>query len=159
MPKASNHVADLRESYRTWPPTRRFVQWAREAPTTPDETPTAELAKRLGLNAAEAKELFKGIEELELGKFIVGRHAHPSRLRWHCTLSSIAAVAIGEADTFEPTGRGAAPKRDATSQLIEYVFQLRRDLKIKLSLPADFSQQDIVRLTAFLQTLPLSHED
>jgi hypothetical protein len=159
MSKPRNHIADLRESYQTWPPTRRFVQWARESVTTPDETPTAELAKLLGLKAAEAKELFKGIEELELGKFIVGRHAHPSRLQWHSTLSSIAAVAMGETDAFEPTGRGAAPKRDVASQLIEYVFQLRRDLKIKLSLPADFSQQDIVRLTAFLQTLPLSHED
>ncbi len=159
MPKPPDHIADLRKSYKTWGPTQRFIQWAREIEPTPDGTSTADLTKLLGLKAAEAKELFEGIETLELGKFIVGRHTHPSRLQWHYTLPSIAAVAMGETDAFEPAGRGALPRRDLANQLIDYVFQLRRDLKIKLSLPADFSQQDIVRLTAFLQTLPLSNDD
>ena|SRR5436309_15727516 len=149
-------VTDLRKSYKISAPTQKFVHWARDVEPTPDDTPTADLAKLLGLKVAEAKELFAGIDKLELGKFIVGRHTHPSRLQWNYTLPSIAAVAMGEADDFEPVGRNALPK--SANQLIEYVFQLRRDLKIKLSLPTDFSQQDIVRLTAFLQTLPLSNE-
>jgi hypothetical protein len=157
MPKTPDHIADLRKSYQTWTPTRKFVQWASEIEPTPDGTPTADLSKLLGLKAAEAKELFEGIKKLGLGNFIVGRHTHPSRLQWRYTLPSIAAVAMGEADAFEPVAGSALSK--PANQLIEYVFQLRRDLKIKLSLPADFSQQDIVRLTAFLQTLPLSSEN
>ena len=152
-------VADLRKSYQEWPPARRFIQWARGIETTPDETPTAELSRLLHLKPADAKELITGIETLELGKFIVGRRTHPSRLQWRYTLPSIAAVAMGEADAFEPVGRNSLPGREVGPRLIEYAYQLRRDLKIKLSLPEDFSQQDIVRLTAFLQTLPLSNDE
>jgi hypothetical protein len=159
MPNPTSAVAELRKSYEEWAPTRRLIQWAREIEATPEETPTADLSRLLHLKSADAKDLFKGIDKLGLGKFIVGRRTHPSRLQWQYTLPSIAAVATGEADAFEPVGRNSLPGRDAASQLIEYVFQLRRDLKIKLSLPADFSQQDIVRLTAFLQTLPLSNDN
>jgi hypothetical protein len=159
VPTTSSNIAELRKSYEEWPPTRRFIEWARGIETTPDETPTADLSHLLRLKLPDAKALFKGIDHLGLGKFIVGRRTHSSRLQWQYTLQSIAAVAMREADVFEPVGRNPLPSRDAGSQLIEYVFQLRRDLKIKLSLPADFSQQDIVRLTSFLQTLPLSNED
>jgi hypothetical protein len=160
MPKARDQIAELREAYRNgWEPTVKFIQWAREIEATPDETPTAALSDTLRLKPAEAKELFEGIEVLGLGKFIVGRRGSPSRLQWQYTLSSIAAVATAEADAFEPASRSSLPKRDSSDQFIEYVFQLRRDLKIKFALPADFSQQDIVRLTAFLQTLPLSGDD
>lgn len=152
-------VSDLRESYANWSPTRRFVQWARALETTPPETETAELAELLHLKSAEAKELFSGIETLGLAKFIVGRRRHASRLQWHFTLPSIAAVAVGETDDFEPIGRSSLPTRDPKSQLIDYVFPLRRDLTVKLSLPADISEQDITRLTAFLKTLPLAGQD
>jgi hypothetical protein len=160
MPKTPDQIAELREAYeKGWAPTVRFIRWAREVEVTLDETPTATLSEALRLKPAEAKELFEGIELLGLGKFIVGRRGSPSRLQWQYTLPSIAAVAMGEADAFNPVSRSSLPRRDQANELIEYVFQLRRDLRIKFSLPPDFSQQDIVRLTAFLQTLPLATED
>jgi hypothetical protein len=158
MPKERNPIADLRKSYQEWRPTKAFIEWACELESTPDETQTAELVEKLRLKPADAKGLFTGIHQLELAKFIVGRRGSASRLQWNYTLPSIAAVAKGEADKLEPIGHSSLPKRDMTNQLIEYVFPLRRDLKIKLSLPADFSEQDIVRLTAFLRTLPLAND-
>src|ERR1700730_17200780 len=120
MPNPTSAVAELRKSYEEWAPTRRLIQWAREIEATPEETPTADLSRLLHLKSADAKDLFKGIDKLGLGKFIVGRRTHPSRLQGQYTLPSIAAVATGEADAFEPVGRNSLPGRDAASQLIEY---------------------------------------
>jgi hypothetical protein len=159
MPKDQDPITQLRESYRDWRPTKGFVGWAHEIENTPDETPTAELIEKLSLKPAEAKGLFTGIDQLKLARLIVGRRGSASRLEWKYTLQSIAAVARGEADKFEPIGQSSLPRRDTANQLIEYVFQLRRDLRIKFSLPADFSEQDIVRLTAFLRTLPLASDE
>jgi hypothetical protein len=158
MSKLPNGVAELRKSYREWRPTQKFIQWAREVESTPDETPTAEVSERLQLKPVDAKELFAGLKKLELAKFVVGRRGSASRLQWCCTLSSIAAVATGEADAFEPLGQNPLPQRP-TIAFIKYVFQLRRDLKIEFALPQDLSQQDVTRLSAFLQTLPLENLD
>jgi hypothetical protein len=159
MTKLSKTISDLRESFQAWPPTRLYVDWARDVEDTPEATATKELSELLELKPVDAKELFDGIVKLGLAERIVGRRTHPSRLKWRYTLRSIAAVAMGEADDFEPVGRSLAPVRKPATPLIEYVFQLRRDLKIRLSLPADFSKQDIVRLTAFLETLPLGSDE
>lgn len=159
MAKLPKQIVELRRSYEEWEPTKRFVAWARRIDPTPDETPTSEFVEQLDLKPDDAKELVEGIDALELAKFIVGRRKHPSRLRWQYSLPSIAAVAAGDADTFDPIGRSALARGKAADELIDYVFQLRRDMTIRLSLPADFSQADLGRLTTFLQTLPLSSED
>src|SRR5690242_17163380 len=129
MTKLPKTISDLRESYQAWPPTRLYVHWAREVEDTPEVTATKELSELLELKPADAKELLDGIVKLGLAERIVGRRTHPSRLKWRYTLRSIAAVAMGDADDFEPVGRSLAPARKPATPMIEYAFQLRRELK------------------------------
>jgi hypothetical protein len=156
MTDATTPLADLRQAFRDgWPPTLRFIEWAGGTDVTPEQTETSSLSQAINLKSSEAKELFAGIQGLKLAKFIVGRRGQPSRLIWHFTLASIAAVARGEADAFEPINQNSLPKREQAIELIKYSFQLRRDLMIEFALPTDLSPQDVARLAAFLQTLPL----
>jgi hypothetical protein len=155
MPKTPHIVSELRRAVAdAWPPTVRFIDWASSSSETPEETATADLAKKLRLNAPDTKDLVDGIVELELARFIVGRRSHPSRLQWKFTLKSIATVARGESDALVPIGRSTLANRSTAHDTIEHAFQLRPDFKAIVLLPVDLSKDEARRFSAFIQTLP-----
>ena len=155
MVKSRNYASELRQAFKDgWPPTVRFVEWASGVAETPEETLSSEMLETLRLKPTDAKVLFDGIEDLELGKFIVGRRGGASRIRWLCTLPSIGAVGKGDTDRLEALNHNSLPKKDPARQGIEHVYQLRRDRKVSFVLPDDLSPQEAARLAAFIQTLP-----
>jgi len=78
---------------------------------------------------------FRKLEELGFGKFIVGRHRHPSRFRWNVT---------------EPKSNGDTV--DSAMQNVSY--PLRADLKIEFNLPTNLTRREAERLSDFIKTLP-----
>jgi hypothetical protein len=154
---ANPNILELQKAYQGgWKPTLKFIQWASEQFDTPYETETSLLASELQLKSRDSAELFSGIKELGLATFIVGRRGSPSRLSWKYTLPSIAAVATGLSDIFEPVSVNSLAKPTQRQEFLKYLFQLRRDLKVEFALPADLTLEDVERLSAFLKTLPLN---
>jgi hypothetical protein len=155
MAKSKNFAADLRKSYveEHWAPTVRFIDWAKSNETTPDDTKTSELIDELQLRPSDAKILFKGITDLELADFIVGRRGHDSRLRWRVTLKSIADVAMGSTDAFEPLSRSMLANKN--TPILEHVIHLKKDRKVVLQLPEDFSAAEAKWLATIIQNLPV----
>ncbi|MBO9581605.1 MAG: hypothetical protein J7498_11990 [Sphingobium sp.] len=105
-------------------------------------------------------QVFKKLDQIGAGRFIAGRHGHSSRMEWKYSLRSLSAVAQGKGRKLEQVPSDAV-NEDAISDrlgklaLLDHEFQLRGDLKIKFSLPADLTEKEAERLGAFLKTLPL----
>jgi hypothetical protein len=78
-----------------------------------------------------------------LGKFIVGRHNHDSRIRWLAPLSVIAKSSA-ELHGSKVTGT------------FEHSFQLRDGMDpITIVLPKDFNANEARRFAQFIASLPL----
>lgn len=154
MTKPSKVIDELRKAARDgWPPTLRFFTWAENAPKSVEHTATDDLAKALKLKKPDLKELLQGILRLGLAQFIVGRRGSASRLVWNFTPRSIAAVATGQARELTPVVKNTL-NSDAPRDAIAHAFQLRRDTKVTVSLPADLTKEEAARFAAFVQTLP-----
>lgn len=153
MAHAKNVEARLRAALsEAWPPTVAFINWAERINQTPAETPTAGLRDQLDLSKDDVKDLIDGIVELKLGQFIVGRKGALSRIRWHYSLQSIAAVAKGNLRQLSPIAQHIAPG----PRLMEHSFRLRPDQSVVFRLPEDFSAAEADRLAKFIQALPFT---
>jgi len=53
--------------------------------------------------------LFRNLEDLSCGSYIIGRRGYPSRFKWSVGITSLAQVATGESLTIENTTEIAAP--------------------------------------------------
>jgi hypothetical protein len=101
---------------------------------------------------------FKKLEELGCGRFVPGRRGKKTRLEWAANLTDVSKVAAGL-----NVAIGAAPPAaevddvaagEPTNDLVEHPFRLRRELDVRLRLPADLTPAEAARLAAFIQTLP-----
>ncbi|HMK90220.1 MAG TPA: hypothetical protein VK446_11385 [Methylocystis sp.] len=119
------------------------------------ETTAERIQRECDSNYQDILELFQGLEDLEVGKYLVGRRGNKTRISWNYDPRDVAAVARGECDNLELSERNDDSKRLNEEPLMrECEFPLRPDLKILFSLPDDFTQKEADRLAAFLKTLP-----
>jgi hypothetical protein len=104
--------------------------------------------------------LFKQLQRLECGRFVVGRHNNYSRMIWNIDLRELRSV-------FPLDMEAAASKSSANQQpafneskhparLVPHQFYLRESQLIKFDLPSDFSPIEARRLGKFLESLPLT---
>ena len=103
---------------------------------------------------------FRKLEELRCGWLVEGRKGHKTRFQWSAGLVEIARtatgqnVSIGPAPLIKDSEIAEGPETDGDSELIEHPYLLRRDLHVRLKLPADLTRNEANRLAAFIQTLP-----
>jgi len=50
---------------------------------------------------SDIRTLFRSLEDLSCGTYIIGRHGHPSRFRWNVGLKSLSRAATGESHVIE----------------------------------------------------------
>lgn len=111
-------------------------------------------------------EMFRQMEELGLGVFIVGRRTGVSRFEWHVRMVDTAKDVFAKQDDApvkvlgdEELVKLEAPPEEEEEEddpdSTQHSFVLRRDLTITFKLPSDLTSQEADRLSKFVLTLPL----
>src|ERR1700684_1592424 len=132
------------------------------------ETPVDRLMQNIsseGLDVSRSAltAVLKALEHARCGKYVAGRKGIQTPFRWSGGMVSAARYAAGEATVIEPVdqattdnGHDAAnddPVNGAVSQLT-HGFQLRPELRLSFTLPADLTNAEAARLADFVKTLP-----
>lgn len=101
-----------------------------------------------------AIKLFRRLDELGYGRFIVGRKGSPSRFKWSAKLAEVGRAAQGQNLAIT-----SVPEQDpAEPDMVSHQFALRPGMTISFDLPADFTDREAERLSQFLRALPFATE-
>lgn len=146
----------LRQLYKGNQAARALLDHFAERERNRKETPVHRLLSTLPATGdkpsrAQVIQVLKKLEDFGCGRFVVGRHGAKSRFVWRASLVSVAQAASGELDEVE-----SAPEDNGSEDtaMIDHAFQLRRDTTVTITLPADLTVVEAVRLADFLKTLP-----
>jgi len=113
----------------------------------------------------------KKLEELGFCEYVIGRHGHPSRVRWKVGIVSLGEAAAGKRDTLDLWDEGEMEDDISLSEpLVTEIadevsaspsngtmrvgYPLRPDLNIQLALPKNLTRREAERLSDFIRTLP-----
>lgn len=130
---------------------------------------TVEQTMRLtGGGRKEVVDLFKQMEGLDLGTFIVGRRNGVSRFEWSVLMVDTAKAAFGELEEIEPLESSdleeleaeehSEDKSEQETRWTRHAFVLRqRSSPITLDLPEDLTEHEAQRLAKFMLSLPIGH--
>jgi hypothetical protein len=108
-----------------------------------------------GLDRSKVTTFLRTLQDLELGRFLVGRKGYPSRFEWTVALTSVGQVASGESDeilTDDLVDAGDDDMELAADQ-VTYEVPLRPDVKAKLTLPANITRIETIRIANFVRGL------
>ncbi len=136
-----------------------FASRDRNATETKTDRLEAVIANQgVRVGRSEVIRVMRKLEEAGCGKYVEGRHGHPSRFEWSVELKSVAEVAKGGAISV-----GRLDDEDADSAVTAAVtdievhpYRLRQGLTVQLNLPVDLSTAEASRLADFIKTLPLT---
>jgi len=119
------------------------------------ETKLDRLAWITGLDRSKVTAFLRALQELELGRFLVGRKGYPSRFEWTVALISVGQVASGESDEIltDDLVDGADDDMELTADQVTYEVPLRPDVKANLTLPANITRVETIRIANFVRGL------
>ncbi len=99
---------------------------------------------------------FRVLEDLGVGKYVEGRHGHPSRFEWSVnTLEACRAAQGEEVEAMQFEVDDADGTEDHEENILDHYFNLRADYQLELQLPIDLSKEEAERLATFVRSLPL----
>jgi len=105
--------------------------------------------------------VFKELDRLGAGVFVVGRHGYASRIQWNYSIRSLGEIAMGESNLPEDVPADAVAEdlaedgdEETGNASIKHEFQLRQGFKVQFALPADLTEKEAERLGQFVKTLP-----
>jgi hypothetical protein len=145
-----------------------FTDLARRKRTT-WETTIDVLTDQYGFSGRESRELFQELEACLCGDYIVGRKGYSTRFEWSVRAVDVAKDALANV-SLEVTDGGefsvggvdsntnSRSRRVENSQLRPYHFPLRPGLDVQFDLPVDVTENEVLRLSLFLQSLPHASE-
>jgi hypothetical protein len=126
------------------------------------ETTVRRVASHLSEGNRQVIKLFKKLEEIGLGTFVVGRHGAKSRFRWLFSLPSVGKVARMETKKLEEINPEPGPESESEDQadasdkeVITHSYQIRRDVAVRIALPYDLNEKEAERMAIWIRTLPL----
>ena len=102
--------------------------------------------------------LFKALEALGVGTFIVGRHSHKSRFVWTVRNTDLARAAIGETTDIPDPPESDAPESESDEFALEHSYNLREDFAVDFELPVDLTEGEAKRLSSFIKSLPFGDD-
>lgn len=133
---------------------------------------TVQRAVRLtGAERKEVVEMFKKLQDLGLGEFIVGRRNSPSRFAWTVGMvetakdvfekqddTPIKPLPKAELEMLEEEPEDLEEEEEEEEGFTRHTFQLRKNLAVHFSLPSDLTPLEAKRLAILLTALPLAAE-
>lgn len=118
-------------------------------------------AYRTERSEPEMREVFKIFRDLGLGTYITGRKGGETRFVFDYSSRSLQSSAK-QGKPVQPIDDRAAEydakdEEQEVSQddLLEHSFNLRSDFVVRLILPRDFTSKEAIRLSTFINSLPL----
>lgn len=102
--------------------------------------------------------VFRELGEFGFGRFVEGRHGHPSRFIWSSSSVDVGRAAAGTAGIeIAPIPAEDDEEEDEGEEvpLVSHPFNLRPNLTVTIALPGDLTEKEAERLAGFLRTLPL----
>ncbi len=106
------------------------------------------------VSRAEIIDVFKRLDDLGFGQFLVGRRGAASRFVWTVSLISVGKAATGQG-TVEAVVDDDDEARPATPpRTIAHEYRLRPTFTVQISLPEDLSAREASRIADFIRTLP-----
>lgn len=106
------------------------------------------------ISRSDVLELFRELEGLGFGKFIVGRRGRDSRFRWAVDPVDLAAIAAEDGRPRETVRAGKGTVDASGEGTITHRYVLRPGFVVDLTLPGDLSGAEASRLADFIRTLP-----
>lgn len=106
----------------------------------------------------EIIKLLQQLEELKMGRFIMGRRSQPSRFEWAVSSLEVARAATGASGTLnlDVLASPTVPDDECSmGDVLLHQFHLRPDFCLTVELPVDLTQHEADRLAAFVRTLPI----
>ena len=110
-----------------------------------------------GRGRAAVLKRFRDLQAIGEGYLRLGRHGHPTRFYFRSASSGSSGARKAKAATRlkqdpAPIAEVVSGPPPATS--IEHIFQLRGDASVSLTLPADLTDREAMRLAKFIESLP-----
>ena len=101
-------------------------------------------------------EILKLLDNLGVGKFIVGRKGKDSRIEWSYHPKSLGEAANKKRSTLlgVPKGIDEYDGGGEDKEISAHSFFLRPNYKLELTLPTNFDRADLKRLEKWLDTIP-----
>ncbi len=146
-------IKALRHAYSKDEPLRTIADELASRTRSTRTTSVDRTMERTGLDRATVIDVFRRLEQLDLGKFVVGRRGQPSRIEWRYRLQDVGQAATGELTEIEEADR-LEEEEGGPARMTRHSFQLRPEAAIALELPSDLTQLEAKRLAEFIKTLP-----
>lgn len=102
--------------------------------------------------------IFRDLDALGLAEFRMGRRGFKTRLTWIARPADVASAWRGE---LQEVAIGDDSDEDSileSEDFVEHVYQLRRELQVRLELPADLTEKEAAKLARWIETLPFADE-
>jgi hypothetical protein len=152
----ANLASELRSLRSSNPTYAALFDWLQSRQRGAYVTKARVASERIDREYMEVISVFKKLQELGVGQFIVGRKGQESRFEWEYDVKSIALMALGELDAPELKAIDAPINEDDDG--IKHSFTLRPNLSISIHLPSDLRGREADRLASWIKTLPFDDE-
>jgi hypothetical protein len=150
-------VDELRKLYKSNAAARSLLDYFAARERNARRSPVERLCAVTGISRADVIDLFRKLEEMSLGRFLVGRRGQPSRFEWDFAMISVGQAATGETANIEQDEiEDVTEEAIAGSDGIKHHFRLRPDFPVELELPANLTSAEANRLADFIKTLPFN---
>lgn len=141
---------------------RRLFDWLSERRKDITETSVDRASWMAQSQPYEIIRLFRELEEIGCGTFILGRKGWKTRFRWNYSVRSLGETAKGQTakladidinnvdveENMQDTGETVSILMHAHN------FQLRPNLQLTIELPGDFSAKEAERMSQWLKSIP-----
>lgn len=145
----------LRELYVKESDFRKIFDYLASRSNNAWETKVDRLSDVVGLSRPRIVEFMRQLQQLALGEFIVGRKGARSRFRWHVGLVSVGQVASKKSDEIavDAPYEAAEDESELGAEAVTYEVPLRADMKARLTVPANITKVETIRLANFIRGL------
>jgi hypothetical protein len=104
-------------------------------------------------------DLFKSLEGVGCGEFVIGRRGKPSRFEWSVGLTDVGRAAAGEqvkVEAITQASQTVLSEAGDSADMVEHRYRLRADLELTLLLPLNLTASEATRIGDYVRTLPLN---
>jgi hypothetical protein len=119
-------------------------------------------SRKINVFRNQVVQLFKQLQRLGCGRFIIGRRGSPSRLRWAVDVATIykaiSSDSIGRENLGSPSSVQGNSEASSPSPILSHQFHLRPDRTVVFDLPSDLNEREAQRLAKFIESLPMAME-